>query len=226
MKKVFVLEDEHSIARLLQVYLEREGFAVKCHAGEKDAVTVFRSWRPDLVLLDLMLEEVQGMDVLRQIRQEGSCPVIIVTARGAVPDRLEGLQLGADDYIAKPFDPEEVVARVQAVLRRSAAYLADSKIIRLGSLIIDYTAQSTARGQMPIALIPRDWQLLAFLARHPNQCFSREQLLDRVWGRDFMGGDRAVDAAVKRIRRKLQEWPVSEGEIITVKGTGYSLRVY
>ncbi|MEF2246644.1 MULTISPECIES: response regulator transcription factor [unclassified Paenibacillus] len=225
MKKVFVVEDEQSIARLLQVYLERNGFMVKCHAGEQDVLAVFQSWKPDLVLLDLMLEETQGMEILQQIRQEGSCPVIIVTARGAVPDRLEGLQLGADDYIAKPFDPEEVVARVKAVLRRSP-YLADAEIIRLGSLIIDFSSQAAARGQTPVSLIPRDWQLLAFLARHPNQCFSREQLLDRVWGIDFAGGDRSVDAAVKRIRKSLQGWPVSEGEIVTVKGTGYSLRVY
>ncbi|QNK55021.1 response regulator transcription factor [Paenibacillus sp. PAMC21692] len=225
MKKVFVVEDDFSIARLLQVYLERDGFAVKCHTGERDILEVFQAWRPDLVLLDLMLEETQGMDILRHIREKGSCPVIIVSARGSVPDRLEGLQLGADDYIAKPFDPEEAVARVKAVLRRSA-YLADSEVVRLGSLIIDYTAQTAARGQTPVALIPRDLQLLAFLARHPNQYFSREQLLDRVWGLDFAGGDRAVDAAIKRIRKSLQEWPESEGEIVTFKGTGYSLRVY
>ncbi|MEK0314648.1 response regulator transcription factor [Cohnella sp. 56] len=224
MKKVFVVEDEHAIARVLQVYLERDGFAVSCHRGEKDVLQAFQSWKPDLVLLDLTLEETEGLHILQHIRQEGSCPVIIVTARGAVPDRLAGLQLGADDYIAKPFDPEEVVARVKTVLRRSA-YNADADIVRLGSLIVDFTARTASRGRTPIALIPRDWQLLAFLARHPNQCFSREQLLDQVWGRDFDGGDRSVDAAIKRIRKSLQAWPAHEGEITTVKGTGYSLRV-
>ncbi|MCQ6557086.1 response regulator transcription factor [Paenibacillus mendelii] len=224
MKKVFVVEDERPIARLLQVYLERDGFEVLCHTGVKDVLDVFRSWKPDLVLLDLMLEETHGMEILQQIRQDGSCPVIIVTARGAVPDRLEGFQLGADDYIAKPFDPEEVVARVQAVLRRSA-YFAESEVIRLGSLTVDYSSQTAIMGYEQLPLIPRDWQLLAFLARHPNQRFSREQLLDCVWGRDFEGGDRSVDAAVKRLRKSLQDWPAKEGEIATAKGMGYCLCV-
>ena len=126
--------------------------------------------------------------------------------------------------IAKPFDPEEVLARVQAVLRRSS-YLAEADTIRLGTLTIDFSAQNVLLGKEPVSLMPRDWQLLAFMARHPNQCFSRDQLLDQVWGMDFDGGDRAVDTAVKRLRKSLQQWPGTEGEITTIRGMGYSLRL-
>ncbi|QRG67518.1 response regulator transcription factor [Brevibacillus choshinensis] len=225
MKRVLLIEDEMPIARLVQVYLERAGYAVHWNEGNEEAVDTFLAWRPDMVLLDLMLPDRDGMDILERIRQYGSCPVIIVTARGSVPDKLQGLTLGADDYIAKPFDPEEVVARVQAVLRRST-YIAEADAIRLGSLTIDFSAQLATLGKEPISLMPRDWQLLAFLARHPNQCFSRDQLLDQVWGMDFEGGDRSVDTAIKRVRKALQQWSGLEGEISTIRGMGYSLRVY
>ncbi|MED4583686.1 response regulator transcription factor [Brevibacillus choshinensis] len=225
MKRVLVIEDEMPIARLVQVYLERAGYDVHWNEGDQEAVETFLTWKPDLVLLDLMLPDQDGMEILERIRQYGSCPVIILTARGSVPDKLQGLTLGADDYIAKPFDPEEVVARVQAVMRRST-YIAEADTIRLGSLTIDFSAQLASLGKEPLSLMPRDWQLLAFFARHPNQCFSRDQLLDQVWGMDFEGGDRSVDTAVKRVRKALQHWSGVEGEISTIRGMGYSLRVY
>lgn len=213
------------IARLVQVYLEQAGYEVKWNTGDQTAVEQFLMWKPDLVLLDLMLPDYDGMDILTQIREYGSCPVIIVTARGSVPDKLKGLTLGADDYIAKPFDPDEVIARVQAVLRRSSFLVEGDKLL-LGSLAIDLPAKQASIGKETLVLTPRDWQLLAFLARHPNQCFSRDQLLDKVWGMDFEGGDRAVDTSVKRLRKALQSWPVTEGEITTIRGMGYCLRVY
>lgn len=225
MKRVLVIEDELPIARLVQVYLERAGYDVKWNEGKESTMEDFLSWKPELVLLDLTLPALDGMEILAKIREYGSCPVIIVTARGTVPDKLQGLTQGADDYIAKPFDPDELIARVQAVLRRSA-YLAEGKTVRLGSLTIDFNAQLALLGKEPLSLIPRDWQLLAFFARHPNQCFSRDHLLDQVWGMDFVGGDRSVDTAVKRLRRALQSWCGEEGDIITIRGTGYSLRVY
>ncbi|EST51853.1 transcriptional regulator [Brevibacillus panacihumi W25] len=224
MKRILLIEDETPIAEMLQAYLEQAQFAVTWDAGEGNVLDVFLRCRPDLVLLDLMLPDNDGLDLLQQIRKYGSCPIIILTARGSVPDRLEGLQRGADDYISKPFDPDEVVARVQAVLRRSA-YLEDSEVIRLGRLIVDYTARTVALYDQQIVLTPRDWNLLAFLVRHPNQCFSRLHLLDHVWGIDYDGGDRAVDASIKRIRQSLQDWPTSEGEIQTIRGTGYMLHV-
>lgn len=224
MKRILLIEDETPIAEMLQAYLEQAQFAVTWDAGEGNVLDVFLRCRPDLVLLDLMLPDNDGLDLLQQIRKYGSCPIIILTARGSVPDRLEGLQRGADDYISKPFDPDEVVARVQAVLRRSA-YLEDSEVVRLGRLIVDYTARTVALYDQQIVLTPRDWNLLAFLVRHPNQCFSRLHLLDQVWGIDYDGGDRAVDASIKRIRQSLQDWPTREGEIQTIRGTGYMLHV-
>ncbi|RNB79476.1 DNA-binding response regulator [Brevibacillus nitrificans] len=225
MKRVLVIEDEMPIARLVQVYLERAGYEVRWSPGDENTVHTFVTWKPELVLLDLMLPDQDGLDILERIRQYGSCPVIILTAKGSVPDKLQGLSLGADDYIAKPFDPEEVVARVQTVLRRST-YIAEADMIRLGSLTIDFSAQLASLGKEPVSLMPRDWQLLAFLARHPNQCFSRDQLLDQVWGMDFEGGDRSVDTAIKRVRKALRLWSETEGEISTIRGMGYSLRVY
>ncbi|MDR7315126.1 response regulator transcription factor [Brevibacillus nitrificans] len=148
MKRVLVIEDEMPIARLVQVYLERAGYEVHWNPGDANTVHTFVRWKPELVLLDLMLPDQDGLDILERIRQYGSCPVIILTAKGSVPDKLQGLTLGADDYIAKPFDPEEVVARVQAVLRRSI-YISEADTIRLGSLTIDFSAQLASLGKNP-----------------------------------------------------------------------------
>ncbi|MET3291560.1 UNVERIFIED_CONTAM: two-component system response regulator VicR [Brevibacillus sp. OAP136] len=224
MKRVLLIEDEMPIAQMLTAYLERAQYEVTWDIGEGNVLDVYLNCRPDLVLLDLMLPDNDGFEILQQVRQYGSCPVIILTARGSVPDRLQGLGQGADDYISKPFDPEEVVARVQAVLRRSV-YLEDNEVIRMGHLVIDLTARTASLYDQQLVLAPRDWAVLAFMAKHPNQCFTREQLLDQVWGMDYEGGDRAVDAAIKRIRQSLQKWPASEGEILTVRGTGYMLHV-
>ncbi|MFS0783413.1 response regulator transcription factor [Bacillus sp. 1P06AnD] len=224
MKRILLVEDEAPIARLLKAYLVRESFDVIWNAGDGDIEELFLTFKPDLVLLDLMLPEYDGMDILRKVRQYGSCPVIIMTARGSIPDRLQGLQQGADDYIPKPFDPEEVVARVQAVLRRST-YFADSNTIKLGSLIIDFAARTVQLDNELLVLYPRDWDLLSFLSQHPNQCFSREHLLNQIWGIDYEGGDRAVDTTIKRLRKILKDWPKSEGEIQTIRGVGYSLIV-
>lgn len=228
LKRVLIVEDELPIASLLQAYLEKEDYVVKWNTGEEESEVIeqFLSWKPDLVLLDLMLpNDLSGFDILQQIRQLGSCPVIILTARGAVPDRLQGFDQGADDYIAKPFDPHEVMARIQAVLRRSL-YMTEADVVQLGSLIIDVSAQTAYVGTDPISLLPRDWQLLGFLANHPNQRFNRDHLLNEVWGIDFEGGDRSVDTSIKRLRKSLQHWPAKEGEIETIRGMGYVLRVY
>ncbi len=228
LKRVLLVEDELPIAILLQAYLEKENYEVKWNSGEgeSDVMGQFLSWKPDLVLLDLMLPNDQnGMDILHQIRRLGSCPVIILTARGTVPDRLQGFDHGADDYIAKPFDPQEVMARIQAVLRRSV-YMIDSNIVRIGSLVIDASTRTVKVGTEHISLLPRDYQLLEFLVEHPNQLFERDHLLNEVWGIDFEGGDRSVDTSIKRLRKSLQHWPTIEGEIETIRGMGYSLRVY
>jgi len=219
-----VVEDEPAIALVLRAYLEYAGYQVWIAEDGEEALSLFPEVKPSLVLLDLMLPGKDGWEVLAEIRKQSSCPVIMVTARGAVSDRLQGFKHGADDYISKPFDPEEVVARVKAVLRRPDR-LVEPNLIQFGSIAVDFTACSVVINGKSVTLAPRDWELLAFFVRHPNRVFSRVQLLDYVWGLDYDGGDRAVDVAIKRLRQSLQEWPVNEGEIVTVRGTGYLLRV-
>lgn len=224
MQTIMVVEDEAPIALLLKVYLEKAGYRARIAADGEEALSRFPEEKPSLVLLDLMLPGKDGWAVLGEIRRQSSCPVILLTARGAVQDRLHGFKQGADDYIPKPFDPEEVVARVKAVLRRPSR-LVEPDLVQFASLAVDFTSRTAAVHGKLISLAPRDWELLAFLVRHPNQVFTRDQLLDHVWGMDYDGGDRAVDVAVKRLRQSLQEWPAGEGEIVTVRGMGYLLRV-
>lgn len=224
MHTILVVEDEAPIALLLKVYLERAGYRVLVAADGEEALSKFPEIKPSLVLLDLMIPGRDGWEVLGEIRRQSSCPVIVVTARGSIRDRLNGFELGADDYIPKPFDPDEVVARVKAVLRRPDR-LVEPEFVQFGSLTVDFTSRTAAVGGKQVPLAPRDWDLLAFLVRHPNRVFTRDQLLDHVWGIDYDGGDRAVDVAVKRLRQSLRGWPDSEGEIATVRGMGYLLRV-
>ncbi len=224
MQAIMVVEDEPSIAMVLKAYLEHAGYRVIIAADGEEALKKFNETKPLLVLLDLMLPGRDGLAVLDEIRRRSSCPVIIVTARGTVEDRLYGFKQGADDYIPKPFDPEEVVARVKAVLRRQS-FLVEQDFFQFGSLTIDFTSRQAAVKGKPVMLAPRDWDLLSFFVRRPNQVFTRDQLLDYVWGLDYEGGDRAVDVAVKRLRQSLRDWPADEGEIGTVRGMGYMLRV-
>ncbi|KEO81664.1 response regulator transcription factor [Tumebacillus flagellatus] len=223
MQTILIVEDEKPIVRLLQAYLNQAGYHAEAAMDGEEALVAFAQLRPALVLLDINLPRLNGWGVLEEIRKQGSTPVIMLTARGDVTDRLRGLQNGADDYIPKPFDPDEVVARVQAVLRRPPA-LVESNLVRVGSLTVDFTARSITVGGDAVTLAPRDWDLLAFFVRHPNQSFTRSQLLDRVWGFDYEGGDRAVDVAVKRLRQSLRNWPNEDGEIVTIRGMGYMLR--
>ncbi len=224
MQTILVVEDDDPIALLIKVYLEKAGFRVQVASDGEEALAKFSEVNPSLVLLDLMLPGKDGWAVLDEIRSRGSCPVIMITARGAVKDRLKGLDRGADDYISKPFDPDEVVARVRAVLRRPAR-LVEPEVYKIGSLAVDFASRTASVRGEPAPLTPRDWELLAFLVRHPNKAFTRSQLLDNVWGADYDGGDRTVDTAVKRIRQSLRNWPPEEGEIIAIRGTGYLLRV-
>ncbi|GIM45587.1 DNA-binding response regulator [Collibacillus ludicampi] len=225
MQTILLVEDEKPIARLLQAYLKQAGYQVVVASDGVEAIEIFARENPALVLLDLMLPGQNGWVVLEEIRKQSSCPVIMLTARGDVKDRIRGFKEGADDYIPKPFDPEEVVARVQAVLRRSVG-LIEQDMVQIGRLTVDFSARTVSLSGEPVPLAPRDWELLAFLIRHPNQCFTRDQLLDHVWGMDYSGGDRAVDVAIKRLRQSLRDWPPSEGEIVTIRRMGYMLRVF
>ncbi|KWW17449.1 MULTISPECIES: response regulator transcription factor [Bacillaceae] len=227
MKKILIIEDEISISMVLKAYLEREGFEViQVYDGLK-AIPVFEETDPDLVLLDVMLPGKEGWDILKDIREDDACPVIMLTALNDVDYRLSGFKSGADDYISKPFVAEEVVARVHAVLRRSSIPAGDAgHVHEFGSLIIDDQSYSVQLNREEISLTPRDLSLLIFFAKHPNQIFTREQLLDQVWGMDYDGSDRAVDLAIKRIRKAIDAWPATEGEIKTLRGLGYQLSVY
>ena len=228
MKKILVVEDEIAISMVLKAYLQREGFEVSQVYDGMEVMKAFEDVQPDLVLLDVMLPGKDGWNILNEIREQSTCPVIMLTALTDIDYRLSGFKSGADDYIAKPFVADEVVARVQAVLRRSASILAEESIEhrRFGSLSIDFQSYKIELNGEEISLTPRDLSLFLFLAKNPNQIFTREQLIEHVWGIDYDGSDRAVDLAVKRLRKALEEWPESEGEIKTLRGLGYQLSVY
>lgn len=223
MKTILIVEDEEAIARVLAAYLKKAGFHTERAGDGQSALELFHRSPPSLVLLDIMLPDTDGFELLQTIRAKSSCPVIMLTARDAIGDRLGGLNGGADDYMTKPFVPEEVVARVQAVLRRPSQWTDGSRKRHFGSLFVDYTARSVFLNGAEVNLSPRDLSLLLFLAERPNQICTREQLIDQVWGMDYDGSDRAVDLSVKRLRQALTHWPASEGEIRTLRGTGYQL---
>ncbi|MFJ7732977.1 response regulator transcription factor [Lysinibacillus sp. NPDC097231] len=224
MAKILVVEDEYAISQVLKAYLKKVGYDVmQCFNGGQ-VLAMFQEVQPDLMLLDVMLPEKNGWVILKEIREISSCPVIMLTALGDVNYRLEGFDRGADDYIAKPFIADEVVARVKAVLRRAEGH-ESSDIKRFGQLEIDMKAHRVLLKGEEIILTPRDLSVLLFLAENPNQTFTRDQLIDQIWGWEYDGSDRAVDLAVKRLRKALNEWDETEGEIKTLRGLGYQLSV-
>ncbi|NMH70549.1 response regulator transcription factor [Bacillus sp. RO3] len=226
MKTVLIVEDEMTISRVLKAYLEKNGFSTIQSFSGREALQTFETHHPDLVLLDVMLPDGDGWSVLKNIRNESTCPVIMLTALGDVDHRLKGLTSGADDYIPKPFIGEEVVARVQAVLRRSRTIFESGDTKQYGQLKINFQSHSVSLDGKEISFTPRDLSLLLFLAEHPNQTFTREQLIEKVWGIDYEGSDRAVDLAIKRIRKSLGGWASDQGEIKTLRGLGYQFSVY
>lgn len=225
MKKILVIEDEPAISKVLKAYLTKAGYEViQAFTGES-GMYHFRHSSPSLVVLDIMLPDTDGIEILKAIREQSSCPVIMLTALSSIQQKLTGLESGADDYIAKPFVAEEVVARVKAVLRRPVQLTNEDAVKYFGSLIVNFKAHSVSLKGIELQLTPRDLSLLLFLAKHPNQTFTREQLIERVWGIDYDGSDRAVDLAIKRIRKALYNWPTTEGEIRTFRGLGYQFYV-
>ncbi|WP_102349534.1 response regulator transcription factor [Bacillus sp. Marseille-P3661] len=225
MSGILVVEDEVAISMVLKAYLEKEGYQVIQAFNGKTAIAKFETEKPILVLLDVMLPDLSGWSILEYIRERSTCPVMMLTALGDIENKLIGFNHGADDYLAKPFIAEEVIARVKAVLRRSSQILGNDDIVHYGSIKIDFKGHLVYLNGVELAFIPRDLSLFLFLARHPNQTFTREQLIEQVWGLDFDGSDRAVDLAIKRIRKILHNWPTSEGEIKTLRGLGYQFSV-
>ncbi|RXT07046.1 response regulator transcription factor [Ammoniphilus sp. CFH 90114] len=225
MKCILIVEDEVTISRVLKVYLERERFQVEQAFDGEEAIHKFEQVNPSLVLLDVMLPGADGWSVLRAIREKSACPVIMLTALGEMNQKLSGLNQGADDYITKPFNAEEVVARVHAVMRRTTNVLNSQDTRHFGGLKVDFKAHVVTLHGIELNFTPRDLSLLFFLVQHPNQTFTRDQLLEHVWGMDYEGSDRAVDLAIKRIRKMLGNWSEAEGEIRTLRGLGYQFCV-
>ncbi|HEY8169362.1 MAG TPA: response regulator transcription factor [Candidatus Limnocylindrales bacterium] len=222
MKTVLVVDDEPGIVSVVRDYLEHGGFGVLTTGDGQAAVRLERTRRPDLVVLDLGLPGLDGLDVIRELRRASVVPIIVLTARGDEADRVVGLELGADDYMAKPFSPRELVARVRAVLRRTDAAAAGGDHIRVGDAVrLDVPRMSLTIDGRPIALTATEFQLLAHMARQPGRIFTRSQLLDAVHGVAFESYERAIDAHVKNIRRKIEPDPRSPRYLLTVYGVGY-----
>ncbi|MBR1736782.1 MAG: response regulator transcription factor [Firmicutes bacterium] len=223
--KILIVDDDEHIAELISLYLNKEGYETREVYSGRKALEEFSVFSPHLVLLDIMLPEIDGYQVCREIRQISNVPVIMLTAKGETFDKVLGLELGADDYIVKPFDTKELVARVKAVLRRyeSNDVNTAAKQIVFPNLTINQSTYTITYHGKEIELPPKEFELLNFLALHPNQVFNREQLLDKIWGYEFIGATRTVDVHIKRIREKLNlddSWGIK-----TVWGVGYKFEV-
>ena len=226
-KKALVVEDDGNIAELLRLYLEKDGFTVQHATDGSEGVAAFRAFAPDIVLLDIMLPVMDGWGVLREIRRDSSTPVIMLTAKSETPDKVSGLEMGADDYVTKPFEVKELLARIHAVLRRSdEGPEAGPKRRRLSydKLVVDLDSYELVVDGKRIDTPPKEMELLYHLAASPNRVFTRNQLLDEVWGFDYFGDSRTVDVHVKRLREKLEN--ISEKwSLRTVWGVGYKFEV-
>jgi two-component system, OmpR family, alkaline phosphatase synthesis response regulator PhoP len=220
MTTILVVDDERQIAQIARDYLEHAGFAVITATDGRDALARARASHPDLVVLDLGLPNVDGLDVAKMLRRESDVPIIMLTARVEESDRLIGLAVGADDYVTKPFSPRELVARVRAVLRRAHSG-PGSDVIRIGDLVVDLPRLKVMRGNAPIDLTTTEFQLLSTMARHPGRVFTRAQLLDAVRGTEVDAFERAIDAHVKNIRRKVERDSRKPRYVLTVYGVGY-----
>lgn len=220
-ERILVVDDEPKIVKLARDYLARSGFQVLSAADGPAALASARRERPDLIVLDLNLPGMDGLDVCRVLRRESDIPIIMLTARVDETDRLIGLELGADDYIVKPFSPRELVARVRAVLRRAQGEILKPGLLQIGNLEIDLTGHRVTQDGEPLHLTPNEFKLLAALARHPGQTFTRAQLLDRLHGVAYEGFDRSIDAHIKNLRRKMERDPAEPQLILTVYGIGY-----
>ena len=221
MKTVLVVEDERQIAQIARDYLQHAGYAVITTGDGLDALALARDRGPDLVVLDLGLPRLDGMEVARRLRRESDVPIIMLTARVEESDRLSGLDVGADDYMIKPFSPRELVARVRAVLRRYEQRSLGGTLFQRGDVTIDVPSMSVTREGESIGLTATELQLLAALARYPGRVFTRAQLLDAVHGSDVESFERAIDVHIKNIRRKLERDPRHPRYLLTVYGIGY-----
>ncbi len=222
-KKILVVDDEPKILQVVTGYLEQAGFQVVTARDGPTALSIFRHEKPDLVILDLMLPGMDGLEVCQIIRRESGVPIIMLTARAEEVDRLIGLEMGADDYVVKPFSPREVVARVRAVLRRAAGEIAPPEVLRAGDIVIDLARHTVEVAGKAVDLTPTEFDLLVALARYPGRTFTRLQLLEQIQGSAYDGYERTVDAHIKNLRAKIEPNPKQPRYIVTVYGVGYKL---
>lgn len=228
-QKILIVDDDVNIAELISLYLTKECFDTKTVNDGEEALTAFDQYMPNLVLLDLMLPGIDGYQVCREIRTKSDTPIIMLSAKGEIFDKVLGLELGADDYIMKPFDSKELVARVKAVLRRyqpsakNGPAASGAKCVKYPGLVVNLSNYSVLYNGQPVDMPPKELELLYFLASSPNQVFTREQLLDHIWGYEYIGDTRTVDVHVKRLREKVKDndfWSLS-----TVWGIGYKFEI-
>ncbi|MEE1304383.1 MAG: response regulator transcription factor [Agathobacter sp.] len=227
-QKILIVDDDNNIAELISLYLTKECYDTKIVNDGEEALVAFDTYNPNLILLDLMLPGIDGYQVCREIRAKANVPIIMLSAKGEIFDKVLGLELGADDYIMKPFDSKELVARVKAVLRRyqpvkAEAPSADVKCVEYPGLVVNLSNYSVSYNDKPIEMPPKELELLYFMASSPNQVFTREQLLDNIWGYEYVGDTRTVDVHVKRLREKIKD--TSNWKISTVWGIGYKFEV-
>ncbi|ADQ40943.1 two component transcriptional regulator, winged helix family [Caldicellulosiruptor acetigenus I77R1B] len=222
--KILVIDDDVKICEVIKLYLEKEGFEVVVAHNGMDGIAMFKNEMPDLVILDIMLPKKDGYEVCRELRKISNIPIIMLTAKGETFDKVLGLELGADDYIVKPFDPKELIARIKAVLRRTQGEVNDEKVVIYPNLTVNLTTYEVKLEDKVIDMPPKEIELLYFLASHPNKVFTREQLLDHIWGYNFVGDTRTVDVHIKRIREKIEKdkypWKIK-----TVWGVGYKFEI-
>ena len=222
-KKILVVDDEKRIVEIVKAYLERDGYQVAVAYDGKAALDLAQKEHPDLVVLDLMLPEVSGWDVCRTLRKESDVPIIMLTARDDTTDKIVGLELGADDYVTKPFDPKELVSRVRAVLRRYEGKAVSSNVINVGDLAIDVDRRVVRRGDTNIDLTSTEFDLFRVLAESPGRVYTRMQLLDKTQGEAYEGYERTIDSHIKNLRKKIEPDPNHPKYVITVHGAGYKL---
>lgn len=229
-KRIMIVDDDENIAELISLYLVKECFDTEIVLNGEEALATFKTYQPHLVLLDIMLPGMDGYDVCREIRKSSNVPIVMLSAKGEVFDKVLGLKIGADDYMVKPFDSNELVARVQAILRRvtqsevkQATPAEKSEVVIYDGLTVNLTSYSVIYNGEQVDMPPKEMELLYFLASSPNQVFTREQLLDKIWGYDYIGDTRTVDVHVKRVREKIKDglnWSIA-----TVWGIGYKFEV-
>ncbi|HEV8354377.1 MAG TPA: response regulator transcription factor [bacterium] len=224
-QKILVVDDEPHIVELVRYNLLQEGFEVITAHDGGEALTRTRSDHPDLIVLDIMLPYVDGLEVCRQVRRESGVPIIMLTAKDGELERVVGLELGADDYVTKPFSPRELVARVRAILRRTAP-AADGTAgpLASGGLALDPATHEASLNGRPVDLTAKEFDLLRLLMSHPNRVFTRDFLLEHIWGYDYYGSTRTVDMHISRLREKIEDDPVAPTYIITVRGVGYKFK--